>query len=119
MEKQERKFEKLAYFFKKKLDYSLKTIQVPTCNQGTKTWTTTQDKEEMEDAILKHSQKYFLQAEGSIPTIPLMSTILGDGHNEECQQILEGTFTKLLPLTKEMKMYLQLMERKKRKIVTH
>ena len=44
-----------------------------------------------------------------------MSTILGDGHNEECQQILEGKFSTSLPLTEEMRMYLQLMERKHKK----
>ena len=102
-------------FLKKKLDCSLKTIQVPTFNRGTTKWNTIQDKEEIEDAILKHSQKHLSQAEGSIPTIPPMSTILGDGHNEECKKVLEGTFTTSLPITEEMKMYLQLMERKNKK----
>ena len=47
----------------------------------------------MEQYILQQSQQHFKQAEGSIPTIPPMLHVLGDGHNKKCDAILDGTYT--------------------------
>ena len=76
-EKIKRRFVKLASFFREKLDYSVKTIKICHNNE----WRTIQDKEEIEHAILRHSQQHFKQAEGSLPTISPMVDILQDGHN--------------------------------------
>ena len=72
------RYKKIAYFFRHKLDCSLKNIKVST-NEDPTQWKTIQNKEEMEYHILQHSKKHFRQAEGSIPTIPPMVNIIGDG----------------------------------------
>ena len=37
---------------------------------------------EMEDSIIENNKKHFAQVEGTMPTVPPMSEIIGNGHNK-------------------------------------
>ena len=65
----------------------------------------------METAIIQNNQKHFAQAEGTPPTKPPLSTILGNGHNNSCTKILQGQFIAPTNLPMQMKRYLEEMER--------
>ena len=57
----------------------------------------------METAIIQNNQKHFAQAEGTPPTKPPLSTILGNGHNNACTKILQGQFIAHTNLPIQMK----------------
>ncbi len=66
----------------------------------------------METSIIKNNQKHFAQDEGTPPTKPPLSTILGNGHNNACTKILQVQIIAPENLPTQMKRYLEEMERK-------
>ena len=87
------------------------SIKIRNKSSVHESWKVICEREEMELEILDYHQKHFAQAEGSMPTKPPLATILGDGHNQACDAILNGTYHPPEDLNDILKQYLTIMKR--------
>ena len=80
-------FRKLRIYLDKHTLSSPRIIQIPN-DDGTSSSIT--DTTQMHQTIMSHNQRHFNQAQGSPPTISPLKNILGDGLDNNSQQILDG-----------------------------
>ena len=78
---------------------------------GTTNWTTITDRKQMEHQLIKNNKIHFAQAEGTSPTTEQLTSILGDGTNQTCNDILEGNYEIPTHLPHLVKRYLMNMKR--------
>ena len=64
-----------------------------------------------EISIIQNNQRHFAQAEGTPPTKPPLSKILGNSHTHSCDKILNGMYIPPEDIPMSMKYYLEEMER--------
>ena len=65
----------------------------------------------MEHHLIENNKIPFAQAKGTIPTTDPIKTILGNGTNQTCNDILEGTYKIPTHLPHLVKKYLMNMKR--------